>query len=121
MKTLFVVPAYGHRYKDRIDLLKGWYKGKDFRILGMGPYLSIRDEIPNTEIYAVSWDEKFKYGKVLLPQAEIEDIEECPEDEDDDVEDGQDDYDPPDDYFVDNPADDYIMTERELRELRGEL
>lgn len=113
MKTLFVVPAYGHRYKDKDDLLKGWYEGKDFRILGMGPYLSIRDDIPNTEIYAVCWDEKFRYGKVLLPPAEIEDDI---EDEDEGYESDHDDYDGPgldEIYSMDNPADDYIMTNYE--------
>jgi hypothetical protein len=39
---LFLIPAYGRRYRSREAALRDWLAGKDFQILG-GPYCSIRD------------------------------------------------------------------------------
>lgn len=42
MNTLRAVPAYGRSYKSRIELVKDWIDGKDFRMEN-GSYFSIRD------------------------------------------------------------------------------
>ena len=39
---LWLVPAYGRKYKTKHDAVKDWQAGKDFLIDG-GPYCSIRD------------------------------------------------------------------------------
>ena len=39
---LILVPAYGRRYLNKEDMVKGWTSGKDFRVVA-GPYCSIRD------------------------------------------------------------------------------
>jgi hypothetical protein len=39
---LFLIPAYGRRYRSREAALQDWQAGRDFQILG-GPYCSIRD------------------------------------------------------------------------------
>ena len=42
MNTLHAVPAYGRTYTSKIDLVKDWIDGKDFRMEN-GSYFSIRD------------------------------------------------------------------------------
>ena len=39
---LLLVPAYGRKYKNKQEVLKDWYTGKDFKIVN-GPYCSVRD------------------------------------------------------------------------------
>jgi hypothetical protein len=39
---MFLLPAYGRKYKTRDQALSDWQVGKDFQIDG-GPYCSIRD------------------------------------------------------------------------------
>jgi hypothetical protein len=48
---LFLIPAYGRRYRSREAALQDWLKGKDFQILG-GPYCSIRDADQMRQEYA---------------------------------------------------------------------
>lgn len=43
MLNLILMPAYGRRYRNNSDALADWNSGKDFRIVGGGPYCSIRD------------------------------------------------------------------------------
>ncbi len=37
-----VMPAYGRKYSEPLEMLKDWNDGKDFKVLG-GPYCSKRD------------------------------------------------------------------------------
>jgi hypothetical protein len=39
---MFLLPAYGRKYKDQQQVVKAWQEGKDFQIYN-GPYCSIRD------------------------------------------------------------------------------
>lgn len=43
MSTLLLGPAYGRKYLSPAEALKDWDAGKDFRIIGGGPYTSKRD------------------------------------------------------------------------------
>ena len=48
---LFLIPAYGRRYRSREAALHDWQAGRDFQILG-GPYCSIRDVEAMRQEYA---------------------------------------------------------------------
>jgi len=43
MFNLILMPAYGRRYESNDEAMADWKAGKDFRIIGGGPYTSIRD------------------------------------------------------------------------------
>jgi hypothetical protein len=40
---LEIIPAYGRVYNTTNAAVQDWLAGKDFRVRGSGPYLSIRD------------------------------------------------------------------------------
>lgn len=44
MLNLILMPAYGKRYQTNSEALADWNAGKDFRVVGCGPYCSIRDK-----------------------------------------------------------------------------
>ena len=39
---MYIVPAYGRKYKTADDAIAAWEAGKDFKVV-RGPYCSIRD------------------------------------------------------------------------------
>lgn len=43
METVTVVGAYGRTYNTKEAVLGDWAAGKDFKIAGGGPYMSVRD------------------------------------------------------------------------------
>lgn len=43
MFNLILMPAYGRRYETNSEAVEDWNAGKDFRIIGGGPYCSVRD------------------------------------------------------------------------------
>ena len=43
METVYVVGAYGRTYNTQAAVKGDWEAGKDFKIAGGGPYVSIRD------------------------------------------------------------------------------
>ena len=45
MFNLILMPAYGRRYETNEAALADWNAGKDFRVVGCGPYTSKRDEM----------------------------------------------------------------------------
>lgn len=40
---MVLTPAYGRVYATEAEMLKDWQGGKDFRIMPVGPYCSVRD------------------------------------------------------------------------------
>jgi len=43
MFNLILMPAHGRTYKTNREALIDWVNGKDFRLIGGGPYTSVRD------------------------------------------------------------------------------